>query len=105
MQIILNGFRRKPAERVLPARRGSRHVGIMARVPLASGLLPGKLTTPPRCSRPTTTARYNRAGEEFDVGETFAGVPYEVGVQAASRRAALTPPGDDGDPARAEVDR
>ena len=81
VQIILNAFRRKPLERVLPAAREA-GVGIIARVPLASGLLSGKY------DEHTTFAAddhrtYNRHGESFDVGETFSGVPYEVGVAAA----------------------
>lgn len=91
VQIILNVFRRKPLERVLPA-AAEAGVGIIARVPLASGLLTG------RYDEATTFAAddhrsYNRHGEAFDVGETFSGVPYEVGVAAAREVAALTPAG------------
>jgi aryl-alcohol dehydrogenase-like predicted oxidoreductase len=80
VQIILNCFRLKPLEQVLPAAREA-GAGIIARVPLASGLLSG------RYDEKTTFAaddhrNYNRHGESFDVGETFAGVPYEVGLQA-----------------------
>jgi aryl-alcohol dehydrogenase-like predicted oxidoreductase len=91
VQIILNVFRRKPLDAVLPA-AAEAGVGIIARVPLASGLLSGK-------DDATTTfadsdhRSYNRNGEAFDVGETFAGVPFEVGVAAASSVAALTPAG------------
>jgi len=81
VQIILNCFRLKPLEEVLPAARAA-GVGIIVRVPLASGLLSG------RYDASTTFAAsdhrsYNRHGEAFDVGETFAGVPFEVGVAAA----------------------
>jgi aryl-alcohol dehydrogenase-like predicted oxidoreductase len=81
VQIILNCFRLKPLEAVLPAAREA-GVGIIARVPLASGLLSG------RYDEHTTFAAddhrsYNRHGEQFDVGETFAGVPYDVGLTAA----------------------
>jgi aryl-alcohol dehydrogenase-like predicted oxidoreductase len=81
VQIILNAFRRKPLERVLPA-AASAGVGIIARVPLASGLLSGKFT------EDTTFAaddhrNYNARGEAFDVGETFSGVDYRTGVEAA----------------------
>ncbi len=91
VQIILNAFRRKPLERVLPAALES-GVGIIARVPLASGLLSGKY------DESTTFAAddhrsYNRSGEAFDVGETFSGVPYDVGLRAARKVAALTPAG------------
>ncbi|QWW20683.1 aldo/keto reductase [Schaalia sp. 19OD2882] len=81
IQIILNVMRRKPLEEVLPAAR-ERGVGIIVRVPLASGLLSG------RYSKDTTFAAddhrtYNRHGEAFDVGETFSGVPFEVGIEVA----------------------
>ena len=89
LQVILNIFRRKPLEELLPAARAA-GVGILARVPLASGLLTGKY------DESTTFAAddhrtYNRHGEAFDVGETFSGVPYEVGVRAARDLAALVP--------------
>jgi aryl-alcohol dehydrogenase-like predicted oxidoreductase len=88
VQIILNCFRLKPLEEVLPAAHQA-GVGIIARVPLASGLLSG------RYDETTTFAAddhrtYNRSGEAFDVGETFSGVPFEVGVAAARELSALT---------------
>ena len=91
IQIILNVFRRKPLERVVAA-AAEAGVGIIARVPLASGLLSG------RYDETTTFAEndhrnYNRAGAAFDIGETFAGVPFEVGVRAARQVATLTPKG------------
>ena len=91
VQIILNAFRRKPLERVLPAAADA-GVGIIARVPLASGLLSGKY------DEDTTFAAddhrtFNRGGEAFDVGETFSGVPFDVGVRAARQVAELTPDG------------
>ena len=87
VQIILNAFRLKPLEQVLPAAREA-GVGIIARVPLASGLLSG------RYDEDTTFAAedhrsYNRGGEAFDVGETFSGVDYETGVAAARAFSAL----------------
>ena len=90
LQVILNIFRRKPLEELLPAalRAG---VGVLARVPLASGLLTGKYdesTTFPADDH----RNYNRNGEAFDVGETFAGVPFEVGVAAAREVAAIAGP-------------
>jgi aryl-alcohol dehydrogenase-like predicted oxidoreductase len=90
VQIILNAFRRKPLERVLPAALAA-GVGIIARVPLASGLLSGRYdeTTTFAASDHRT---YNRGGEAFDVGETFAGVPFEVGVRAARRVSELAAP-------------
>jgi aryl-alcohol dehydrogenase-like predicted oxidoreductase len=91
VQLILNVFRQKPVERVLPAAVEA-GVGLVVRVPLASGLLSGRYT------RDTTFAAddhrtYNREGAAFDVGETFAGVPFEVGVDAARRFAELAPAG------------
>jgi aryl-alcohol dehydrogenase-like predicted oxidoreductase len=87
VQIIFNAFRQKPLEQVLPA-AAQAGVAIIARVPLASGLLTG------RFDRSTTFAaddhrQYNRHGEAFDVGETFAGVPYGQGVDAAARFKAI----------------
>ncbi|WP_029430427.1 aldo/keto reductase [Blastococcus sp. URHD0036] len=81
IQVILNVFRRKPLEELLPAAQAA-EVGVLARVPLASGLLTGKYdesTTFPADDH----RNFNRRGEAFDVGETFAGVPFEVGVAAA----------------------
>jgi aryl-alcohol dehydrogenase-like predicted oxidoreductase len=87
VQIILNPFRRKPLEQVLPAAQAA-GVGIIARVPLASGLLSGQYT--PDTVFPADDHRtYNRHGEAFDVGETFSGVDYETGVQAAAEFAAI----------------
>lgn len=83
VQIILNAFRQKPLEHVLPAAMDA-GVGILARVPLASGLLTGRYTR--ETTFPSSDHRtYNRHGEAFDVGETFAGVPFEIGVDAAAR--------------------
>jgi len=87
IQIILNAFRLKPLEQVLPAAQAA-GVGIIARVPLASGLLSG------RYSETTTFAAddhrtYNRHGESFDRGETFSGVDYEQGVRGSREFAAL----------------
>ena len=91
VQIILNPFRQKPLEEVLPAAREA-GVGIVVRVPLASGLLSGRYD-----ERTVFAAddhrQYNRSGEQFDVGETFAGVPFEVGVAAARELTELVSPG------------
>ncbi|AEV87442.1 aldo/keto reductase [Actinoplanes sp. SE50] len=91
VQIILNAFRLKPLERVLPA-AAEAGVGIIARVPLASGLLSG------RYDEHTTFAaddhrNYNRHGESFDVGETFSGVDYATGLEAVRRLRPLVPEG------------
>ncbi len=91
VQIILNAFRLKPLDRVLPAAREA-GVGIVARVPLASGLLSGKYDETTTFSAEDHRS-YNRHGEAFDVGETFSGVPYEVGVRAARDLAAVVPGG------------
>ena len=86
VQLILNVFRRKPLERVLPAALEA-GVGIIALVPLASGLLSGKyhLST---TFAPEDHSTYNRHGAAFDVGETFSGVPFEIWVRAARSVAA-----------------
>ncbi len=91
VQIILNCFRRKPLEQVLPAAREA-GVGIIARVPLASGLLSGRYDERTTFA-PEDHRSYNRHGEAFDVGETFAGVPYEVGLAAARDLKQLLDPG------------
>ncbi len=91
IQIIANIFRRKPLEQVLPAAQAA-GVGIIARVPLASGLLSGKFTAQTSFA-PADHRTYNRHGESFDQGETFSGVPYEVGVDAAQAVARLAPEG------------
>ena len=83
VQIIFNLFRQKPAEAFLPAAAAA-DVGVIARVPLASGLLTGKLTAD--SSFPAADHRnFNRHGEAFDVGETFSGVPYDLGLAAVER--------------------
>ncbi|MCW2776615.1 MAG: aldo/keto reductase [Frankiales bacterium] len=91
VQVVLNVFRRKPLEEVLPAAAAA-GVGIVARVPLASGLLSGSYDATTRFAADDHRS-YNRHGEAFDVGETFSGVPYDVGVAAAQEVAALTPAG------------
>jgi aryl-alcohol dehydrogenase-like predicted oxidoreductase len=91
VQIILNCFRLKPLEEVLPAAREA-GVGIIARVPLASGLLSGRYDEHTEFA-PDDHRNYNRHGEAFDVGETFAGVPFEVGLAAAGELKALLDPG------------
>ena len=91
VQIILNCLRLKPLEEVLPAARAA-GVAIIARVPLASGLLSGRYDEH-TVFAPEDHRAYNRHGEAFDVGETFSGVPYEVGLAAARELAALVDPG------------
>jgi aryl-alcohol dehydrogenase-like predicted oxidoreductase len=88
VQIILNAFRLKPLERVLPAAR-SAGVGIIARVPLASGLLSGRYSAETTFSA-DDHRNFNRDGQAFDVGETFSGVPWETGLEAAREFTLLT---------------
>ncbi|MGV8876448.1 MAG: aldo/keto reductase [Rhodoglobus sp.] len=87
VQIILNAFRLKPLDAVLPAALAA-GVGIIARVPLASGLLAAKYR-PDSVFAENDHRRFNRAGEAFDVGETFSGVDFVTGVAAANEFAAL----------------
>ncbi len=91
VQIILNAFRRKPLDEVLPAAHAAR-VGIIARVPLASGLLSGRYTHETSFAADDHRT-YNRHGEAFDAGETFSGVDFDTGVDAAREFAALAPAG------------
>ena len=91
VQIVFNAFRQRPAALFLgeAARRG---VGVIARVPLASGLLSGRYTRETSFA-PDDHRTFNRHGEQFDVGETFAGVPFEVGLDAVEELRELVPDG------------
>jgi aryl-alcohol dehydrogenase-like predicted oxidoreductase len=91
VQIILNCFRLKPLEQVLPAAAAA-GVGIIARVPLASGMLSGRYDANTSFAA-DDHRNYNRHGEAFDVGETFSGVPYEVGLEAVEELKRLVDPG------------
>jgi aryl-alcohol dehydrogenase-like predicted oxidoreductase len=91
VQIIVNAFRQKPLAAVLPAAAAA-GVTVVARVPLASGLLSGRYTASTTFA-PDDHRDYNRHGAAFDVGETFAGVPYEVGLEAVERLRPLVPEG------------
>jgi len=91
VQIIFNMFRLKPAEGFFAEAR-ERRVGILARVPLASGLLTGKLRGDSTFAADDHRA-FNREGQAFDKGETFSGVPYAVGLAAVERLRPLVPPG------------
>lgn len=91
VQLILNAFRLKPLDEVLPAARAA-GVGIIARVPLASGLLSGKYSRDTSFA-PDDHRNYNRTGAAFDVGETFSGVDFEQGLQAAAEFGRLVPEG------------
>jgi aryl-alcohol dehydrogenase-like predicted oxidoreductase len=88
VQIIFNMLRQRPAERFFPEAE-RRDVGVIARVPLASGLLTGKFTRESAFAD-DDHRKFNRHGEAFDVGETFAGVDYDAGLDAVEEiRAAL----------------
>jgi aryl-alcohol dehydrogenase-like predicted oxidoreductase len=91
VQIIFNPFRQRPAELFFAEAR-KRRVGILARLPLSSGLLAGKMT------RQSTFARddhrsFNREGAAFDKGETFSGIDFELGLSAVEELRPLVPPG------------
>ena len=91
VQIIYNIFRQRPAE-VLFGLARQRKVGILARVPLASGLLSGRMTA--QSTFPADDHRtYNRQGAAFDVGETFAGVDFRAGLEAVELLRPLAPAG------------
>ncbi|HZP03173.1 MAG TPA: aldo/keto reductase [Terriglobia bacterium] len=91
VQIIFNMFRLRPAELFFPEAK-RRRVGVLARVPLASGLLTGRMTR-----QTTFTAddhrNFNRFGQMFDVGETFSGVDFETGLRAVEELRKLVPAG------------
>ncbi len=91
VQIIFNMFRQRPADLFFEQAR-KRNVGILARVPLASGLLTGKFRRSTAFAE-TDHRNFNREGEAFDRGETFAGVDYERGLQAVEALQAACPDG------------
>ena len=91
IQIIYNIFRQRP-DHLFFAEARRRNVAIIARVPLASGLLSGKITRDTHFAS-DDHRNFNRHGEAFDVGETFAGVPFEVGLQAVEEVRKLVPAG------------
>jgi len=91
VQIIFNMFRHRPAELFFQEAK-RRRVGILARVPLASGLLTGKMSAQSQFSA-DDHRNFNRYGQAFDRGETFSGVDYETGLQAVEDLRALVPEG------------
>ena len=91
VQIIFNAFRLKPTLEFFAAAQ-ARNVGILARVPLASGLLTGKITASSSFA-PDDHRAFNREGASFDKGETFSGVPFDVGLEAVEALRALVPAG------------
>jgi aryl-alcohol dehydrogenase-like predicted oxidoreductase len=92
VQIIFNIFRQKPAEEFFPLAE-ERGVGILARVPLASGLLSGKMSAD-RAFSEDDHRNFNRNGEAFDRGETFSGVDFETGLEAVEKLKELVPEGN-----------
>ncbi|HNR01483.1 MAG TPA: aldo/keto reductase [Anaerolineaceae bacterium] len=91
VQIIFNLFRQRPSD-LFFAQAKLRKVGILARVPLSSGMLTGKFTRDSRFDQEDHRA-FNRAGEAFDRGETFSGVDYETGLNAVDELKTICPPG------------
>lgn len=91
VQIILNILRQRPAERFLDAAAAA-GVGVIVRVPLASGLLTGKMSADSAFAA-DDHRNFNRHGEAFDVGETFAGVPFDLGLAAVDELRPLVPEG------------
>ena len=91
VQIIFNIFRQRPADLLFSEAR-KRQVGILARLPLSSGMLAGKLTLQSQFE-PDDHRAFNRHGEAFDRGETFSGVDYETGLQAVEELRGLVPAG------------
>ncbi|GEM49016.1 aldo/keto reductase [Deinococcus cellulosilyticus] len=91
VQIIFNMFRLKPAEQFFQAAR-ERNVGVLARVPLASGLLTGKMSRQSQFEADDHRS-FNRNGEAFDKGETFSGVDYDVALDAVEELKAIKPEG------------
>ncbi|GAB1484102.1 aldo/keto reductase [Treponema sp.] len=91
VQIIFNMFRHRPTERFF-AEAKARKLGIIARVPLASGMLTGKLRLDSHFEKDDHRL-FNRHGESFDMGETFSGVPYEIGLEAVEEIKKLLPLG------------
>lgn len=102
VQIIFNMFRQRPAE-ILFEQAKIHKVGILARVPLASGMLSGKLT-PDTQFEPDDHRAFNRHGEAFDRGETFSGVDYKVGLQAVEELKSHLPGWDEHEPVRLALD-
>lgn len=91
LQVVFNIFRQRPAQELFPTAQAA-GVGVIARIPLASGLLSGKLTRDTAFSNDDHRF-FNRHGEVFDVGETFAGVDYELGLKAAEQLRGAVPKG------------
>lgn len=91
LQVIFNIFRQKLVDELLPV-AAEKNIGIIARLPLASGLLSGKFSANTVFDK-TDHRNFNKDGDAFNVGETFAGIPFETGVALAARIKELTPAG------------
>jgi aryl-alcohol dehydrogenase-like predicted oxidoreductase len=91
LQVIFNVFRQKLLDELLPKAQ-EKNIGIIVRLPLASGMLSGKYNSKTRFAS-TDHRNYNKDGQAFSVGETFAGIPFEKGVQLADAVTAKTPEG------------
>src|ERR1039458_135143 len=91
IQLIFNIFRQRPSELFFPEAQ-RRRVGILARVPLASGMLSGKITRESKFAK-DDHRNFNRHGEAFDRGETFSGVDFETGLRAVEELKAFVPKG------------
>ncbi|MDI6402363.1 aldo/keto reductase [Balneolaceae bacterium ANBcel3] len=91
LQVIFNIFRQKPLEKLLPAAK-EKGVGIIVRLPLASGLLSGKMTKETAFA-PGDHRNFNKDGKVFNVGETFAGLPFEKGLELVEKLRPLVPEG------------
>jgi aryl-alcohol dehydrogenase-like predicted oxidoreductase len=91
LQVVFNILRQRPTEHLFP-RAMERHVGILARLPLSSGMLTGKLTSTTRFHADDHRA-FNREGAAFDKGETFSGFDYERGLQVVEKLRGLLPAG------------
>jgi aryl-alcohol dehydrogenase-like predicted oxidoreductase len=91
VQIVYNLFRQKPAE-LFFAEAKRKNIGVIARLPLSSGLLTGKLRSDTAFA-PEDHRNYNRHGEAFDAGETFSGIDYETGLELVDELRALVPKG------------
>ena len=102
VQIIFNIFRERPAD-LFFAQAQANKIGILARVPFASGLLTGKMSHNTKFAA-DDHRNFNRQGESFDVGETFAGVDFDAGLQAVEKLRPLVPAGLEHGPIRAALD-
>ena len=102
VQMVYNMFRQRPRDLFLAEAR-RRKVGVLARLPLSSGMLAGKMTRASKFAEDDHRS-YNRDGEQWDKGETFSGVPFEVGLRGRRGAAQARPEGDQDGDLRAALD-